>query len=632
MRAAETSVTHRLSNKTENELTKELASLRPIVLELGKSITCPICLDYIEDAQQLHCGHVFCAKCVCGLLGMKRPRCAICNRNTNKRSIRAAPVDFNHIVARLREIEAAIDAVSPPASQPALKLACNDGFRATVRATLKTRCRTSAPDPMPPMRSSAKASPPSVPPELGQDGCLLCPPQEPPVTTKECTLFRGKLMPVADAALRGVNVHEYCGDYAESVYEVNNQFWNVATALRKSISETCHYPHCAGKRPTTRCAADGCERRYHFQCALYDGAKRIEDGFKLFCYEHAEVAPEVDDTVFAELLTSPDATVYKEHDNNCFECGNGGRLLMCDTCSRSVHLACARLLHIPQGEFSCTVCAGDEEPSDCTPNTTPNRAIGAVISSHARRVSNISSCTPTPPRSKRKQASADTSLNMRSSGKRARRISTVSDRELASTLRWKPVLCATGLDEGQKVLLKGVAGVQRTTIKKDFDKRVTHMVINAFLPENTPTRTIKLCKAIAAGVILVCFKWIEDSAGWVGSWKDVDEYIHPWTRTGVDPLFKNLRFRFGNIGSKLKDKDDLISIVKLGGGEVVTREPTSGTCPSGSKLILVEADRNHATRQVRGGRRESLVSTLIISGAELVEPGWILDQCTTQVS
>eukprot|EP00171_Calliarthron_tuberculosum_P018917 IDg18917t1 len=120
-----------LSDKNENELMEELASLRPLALDLGKSVTCPICIDYFEDAQQLLCGHVFCAKCVCGLLGMKRPRCAICNRNTNKRGIRAAPIDFNHVISRLREIEATIDSVSPPPLRPTATPVCNDGFKAT---------------------------------------------------------------------------------------------------------------------------------------------------------------------------------------------------------------------------------------------------------------------------------------------------------------------------------------------------------------------------------------------------------------------------------------------------------------------------------------------------------------------
>lgn len=584
-----------------NSLSAQLVALRPYTAELGKTVTCAICLDYLEDAQQLHCGHIFCAKCVSGLLGMKRSRCAICNRNTTKRGIRDAPVDFNHIVARLREIEAAIDEISPPPTI-GMKPACNDGFKVTLGAEMSMR-RTASTAASP---SKQRSSAPPV--QRGLDGCVLCPASEPPRPSDNAeSAYRGKLTKVADSSVCNASVHEYCGDYTEGVYEVDHEFYNVVASLFNFRDAICSYEKCKGSHAGVRCGVESCERRYHFGCALFDGAIRVEDGFKLYCRDHSEEAPNVDDIVFAEFLTAPDTADYKQHDNNCFECGNGGRLIMCDTCERAVHLVCAGLTKIPAREFSCAACINGCKTTANSTQETPSRVTGKA-----------SSIPRTPQRSKRKQSRAEKSSISKSSNKRARRSSTVSVKDLAAG--WKPILCSTGLSEGQRDLLRGVASMHRTMIRKDFDKRVTHMIINAFLQEDTPTRTMKLCKAIAAGAQLICFKWVEDSAGWIGSWKNVDKYVHPWTLKGGGYLFSNMRFYFGALGSRGHEKDDLVSIVKFGGGEVLNREPNNTL--SLSKLILVEVEAKKARR----ASLKSLSSRL--DDAELVEPTWILDRCT----
>lgn len=231
----------------------------------------------------------------------------------------------------------------------------------------------------------------------------------------------------------------------------------------------------------------------------------------------------------------------------------------------------------------------------------------------------------TPTRSKRKHTKSDAKPDDKTNNKRVKRGSKVKK---ASS--WKGVLCSTGLVEGQRVLLNGVADIQNTTVKDDMDKRVTHMVINAVRPEDKPTRTMKLCKAIAAGVDLVCFKWVEDSAGATGSWKEINDYIHPWTKKGAEPLFRNMRFYFGNLGDKIEDKDEYLSIVKFGGGEVLTMKPVAHARSSASsKLVLVEVGTNK--RSSRSGRNASLSSLAgTIPDTEVVDPSWILDRCASR--
>jgi len=83
-----------------------------------------------------------------------------------------------------------------------------------------------------------------------------------------------------------------------------------------------------------------------------------------------------------------------------------------------------------------------------------------------------------------------------------------------------------------------------------------------------------------------------------------------------------------------KSKDDLVSIIKLGNGVVLTEKPRVSVTQSSSKLYLVE-DQGHspsskASQRTRGGRRASLANLVhdIPGDVEIVEPTWILDSCT----
>ncbi len=199
---------------------------------------------------------------------------------------------------------------------------------------------------------------------------------------------------------------------------------------------------------------------------------------------------------------------------------------------------------------------------------------------------------------------------------------------------WRPVLCATNLESYQWDMLEALGKRRKTPLKSEFDVKAEIMILQVLKPDDSPKRTMKLCKAIAAGMKLICFDWIQESIGIYGKWPDVAKYTHPLTRDpDVPGLFSDKEFYFGSLGNQGEHKDDLVEIVRLGGGKILTKKPTMPKStdesdkiePPSSNLILVE---DPALSEQRTGRRASLIALKdSIPGSELVAPNWILDQC-----
>eukprot|EP00727_Mastigamoeba_balamuthi_P004237 m51a1_g13810 putative chromodomain-helicase-dna-binding protein 4-like (1127) ;mRNA; r:397642-402002 len=56
-----------------------------------------------------------------------------------------------------------------------------------------------------------------------------------------------------------------------------------------------------------------------------------------------------------------------DHEDWCHVCGNGGEILLCDTCTRSYHMKCIGITSLPEGDWSCPECerqgrAGAKKP------------------------------------------------------------------------------------------------------------------------------------------------------------------------------------------------------------------------------------------------------------------------------
>lgn len=582
----------------EDGVVEQLKLLRPYAEKLREAVKCAICLECIENAQQLVCGHVFCGNCVKSSFKlMKTPRCGVCNKEMTRRNVREAPINYSLIVEKLRAIEDIIDA-HVPTSTPVKAKSIKDGFSSQTEAEVTRRRELVA-------RGDTSPPPPSsIPPRI----CALCPSTEVLPPNGMSVPKRGRMVPIAGSTENGTIVHEACGDFANDCFELDGTFYEVRTALKNSRHVYCSYGPCKAAHATAQCAVDGCNRTYHHACAIYDGSNLIEDGFKLYCPLHVNEAPAIDDCAPLAEIADPD----NRHENTCFMCNIGGVLVMCDFCDRSVHQACANLRTVPSGSYKCPVCEAKDEEED--EYDDGNESIQST----------------SPARAKHKKGRRPRKSKVPISNKRARRISPVSDAELPSftqSPRSKIVLGLTGLNESEKEIASGIASAKRTSIRADFDKRISYMVCNAMNPTDTPTRTFKLCKAVAAGTTIVCHKWISDNIGTAGPWIDVAPYKHSLTSDGK--LFTNMRFYFGNLGKMNQNKQDLITIVKLGGGVVLSIEPSINMTQTSMKLYLVEAKSKSKSNSKRSGRRGSLGHLAdAIPDAEVVEPTWILDRCT----
>lgn len=718
------------------------------------------------------------------------------------------------------------------------------------------------------------------------DCCLLCPQPLPPPPKSSADEIpdRGPTLPVHGTC---DSVHEHCADFAEGVFEVSKQYYFVARAISRSTTP-CAYAPCSGTGATSRCAVDGCDKRYHFTCAIYDGAIKVDDGSKFYCADHSHKAPKFaaasDDAKGNEISDGEETGGNAEI---CFKCSNGGHLVCCDFCENAVHQACAGLVEVPEGEYKCSVCTGDDgisktkktdngnatqgtsEREDTAANYTPLRntqddgwmngtsfmvtgspgcsdatispprdlpsfkktqpvddddffnvdvplndingntqlSSNPVITEGKKKVrkspklpkppkqegtncfecglsdDNLMPCdtcnrvvhpdcagqrgipisdfscsvctgettertigveqkaktgdllgekpthgdidvdTPSlsqgknvapfakakavakkaksPPKKKKTKTKlvtpkkrvapkaktfkkpcaspeADPSPKKRKSPKsitsddavinadpspspspKRRRASgsqgnfswnswgtkrvSVSAFDIGSQVtptKSRYVLCATGLNEAQKEMLRNVARRKRTAVRDSIDgtgtttksKKVTHMVINAYEEDDAPTRTIKLCKAVAAGVQLVRFKWITDAldSEYAEEWPDVDEYVHQLAGTQEDKRFQGMEFYFGTLRKFADKKGDLADIVKLGGGTVLTKKPSHNN----KKLKLMLVEEGNATKgqeKKKGPRRGSLSEIKKrIQGSQIVQPQYILDRCVPQ--
>lgn len=63
-------------------------------------------------------------------------------------------------------------------------------------------------------------------------------------------------------------------------------------------------------------------------------------------------------SVSSSSSSSSSVSSGDDHLDCCLICGDGGEVLMCDTCTCVYHLTCAKLRAIPDGLWSCDICKG----------------------------------------------------------------------------------------------------------------------------------------------------------------------------------------------------------------------------------------------------------------------------------
>lgn len=574
------------------------STLSALTEQLSKAVSCPICLEHVSDAVQLQCGHLFCRECVNRLLAMDNVRCPVCKEKTGKRMVRRAPLDFPAIVANLNLLQSVIAdcGLSAPAPNPMLQ----DGFT-THDATSLVRLQT-AQQMM--QRTPAGRNPQQ---DVGATPiwrrCSLCPRGVDPISFRGKVEF-GEILPAKGVKKsRSLFAHERCASFTLGVYEESGVVQEMERAILRSKNITCGRDACGRSRANVMCAAEGCTVSYHYPCAIVEDCTIIEDGFKMFCPTHKSCAPTIDDEDFAKVMSDPADVASMEHEDSCYLCQTGGRLLMCDTCDRVTHPACVGLKAIPEGDWSCGICTG----------THVLVAEEKAAEEKARSAATL----------KRQRAEKDEAWKPERVRRRSSKQSVKKKARKSTDVYRRYVLSTTGLDETRKELLQATAKNKGTMVRSELHKTVSHVVISAYTTDENPRRTMKLCKAIATKTPLVCWKWVEDSAN-VSAWLPVEPYLHPLSWPKDEPqVFAGMRFYFGGYTGPKEKRQELTALVTIGGGSLIFWEPSAEMAPSNAPVYYIRDDDVE-----KGHRKELLTRCEPPSDVTIVPSAWILDRCT----
>eukprot|EP00177_Eucheuma_denticulatum_P001248 GFKZ01002274.1.p1 GENE.GFKZ01002274.1~~GFKZ01002274.1.p1 ORF type:complete len:605 (+),score=108.76 GFKZ01002274.1:262-2076(+) len=575
----------------------------PIVEQLARAVTCPICLEPMREARQLKCGHFFCAECVVRMLAMENACCAVCKAKTTRRMIRDAPVQFDRIVESLRVLEKCISVAGVTEKRGEERGLMRDGFEGEEVSAAIGKVQEAALKRQSLFEKALK--------RRERDGggkgteewgrtCYLCPKGVDEFSFEGKVKF-GELTPVVtEGKKRKLFVHEQCALYSDGVYEIGGKFCNVERAVARCNKIVCGREACGRTRANVGCAAENCGKRWHHPCGLVEGGVLVEDGYKFYCAEHKDLAPKFDDGEFEKNMADPSGTETREHDEWCYLCGRGGRLVMCDTCSRVTHVACAKLDGIPSGEWSCGVCRGEESEEE-------KEEIEVVEVNKGKRRG--------VKRGRDATEKNEKGLTGRSKdAKRAKRGKKKMDGGV------KVTVAHTGLEERQREEVGRMAKGKRSSVRGVVDQRVSHLVISAREVTERTKRTMKLCRAIAAGIPIVCWGWVEESKRRDG-WAECEGFVHELTWDAEKEgrkLFEGRRFCFDGYDGGKERMDELVAIVKLGGGLVVGSSLEGGGKDRAETMFVREKNRS-------GG---SSSRSQAPAGASVVAGTWILDECT----
>lgn len=596
---------------------EKLASLTKLSDSLAHSVKCPVCLDYMEDARQLQCGHLFCAECVVRILGMRKVRCAICKDKTSKRMVRAAPFPYGPIVQGLRALE---DIIQKCNARPNNKAKLHDGFFALNAALTQMRNaqqqRVSVPK-TPAKKSSTPAKKISTPKlaapkktqpetETEDKACVFCPKSIDSIHGGS-PLDLGKLEAVRFGNTPVIQyVHERCAFFSEEVYAVDGRILNLDRITRRTENKRCYRRACEQSHPTVTCAVKDCNVWMHCVCALVDGCELVDDGYKMFCPAHKNNAPKIDED-FVLNLTDPSDASNVNHEDACYLCKTGGRLLMCDTCERVTHPACSGLQGIPLGDWSCGVCSGIHK---APPKTTPSGEGASAPST-------------LPLKRPRSDSPGDIAGDRIAVDPQSRPSSQKRARRASDGLK-RTFVAHTGLKDDQKEVLQGLLKSRRTTVKEDIEDRVSYVIVGVVQADEAPTRTMKLCRAVARKVPILCWSWVEESRQCADTWAPIESHVHSLTlRSEEAAIFEGRRFCFACYSGSKSKREEFMDLVRMAGGTVVQREDRSKGVESETLYVREEETSKKRSRGAKSRFEPP-------SGATVVSCSWILDQLTKE--
>lgn len=215
--------------------------------------------------------------------------------------------------------------------------------------------------------------------------------------------------------------------------------------------------------------------------------------------------------------------------------------------------------------------------------------------------------------------------------------------EVVDVLEYQqPCLLHTALSREQKILLQKCATIIQGKVVEDFCPEVTHIVTSCN-KDGMCARTFKYMHGVVNGKWIVNFEWVnmclefchkvcEEAFEIPGSSQNIESHAAEKGRINrknqLPKLFDGYQFYFyGNFEYPTPHKEDLIELVKSGGGQILTREPkldhipeiptvpyhAPNSGPLSKCYIFVVHDNNTHTEPIR---KEKICS---------VSVAWILD-------
>ncbi|KFM68312.1 BRCA1-associated RING domain protein 1, partial [Stegodyphus mimosarum] len=168
----------------------------------------------------------------------------------------------------------------------------------------------------------------------------------------------------------------------------------------------------------------------------------------------------------------------------------------------------------------------------------------------------------------------------------------------------KIVFLPTNLTDHQKIQLQKCAQLLKANIVDEFNHNVTHIITSCDSMGNC-TRTMKVLMGILSGKWIINSQWIDVCLEYK---QKVDEEVFEVQGTKNQPNTQGPKFGRENIKQKLlplfygfffylhgqftkptPERDDLCSLIHVGGGKVLAREPRPETVSSKPHMIPYHA-------------------------------------------
>ena len=139
-------------------------------------------------------------------------------------------------------------------------------------------------------------------------------------------------------------VHENCALWAPNVFlDPAGKLKTVTKEIRRAMTIECSY--CGEMGAPTCCIGNGCQKQYHYLCAVNGGCYLDWQKYLLYCPSHLQDLSKKYDLTYEEIINQVDND-RKSNDSReaiCCVCFSGldeDKLVLCDSCAQAYHAYC----------------------------------------------------------------------------------------------------------------------------------------------------------------------------------------------------------------------------------------------------------------------------------------------------